>query len=518
MRRYLFSGDVKFNSTITTDVLIVGSGIAGLYAALCLDGKLKCTVLAKEGIKDSDSYLAQGGVAAALSADDTPCLHFQDTLEAGAGLCNEEAVRVLVKEGITDIQNLLSLGVPFDRKSSGLLEAGLEGGHHRRRILHAKGDATGREIVNALYEKAACQDNITFMFGTFFVDILNDAKGVCGAVVYKNGFHLLLCRSIIICTGGIGRLYTRTTNAEVSTCDGHAAALRAGARLKDMEFVQFHPTGLYSQDVEKRIFLISEAVRGAGGVLRGTDGKRFMTKIHPMAELAPRDIVARGITDEMEKTGCSYVSLDITCKKAEELSERFPTIYAECRRRGIEISKQYIPVCPVQHYMMGGIAAGINGTTDVKGLYACGEAACTGVHGANRLASNSMLECLVFSRRTACSINGNRAFADVGAPFDTYFKLKQKGCGVEPVPDGVSAQNIKSRINAVMGSSCGVVRNSDSMRQGLSELLKIKNTLENVCLPDKDWMEAYNMAAVSCEIVGSAFKRRESIGAHCRKD
>lgn len=510
MRRFLFGNDIKIQSEINADVLIAGSGIAGLYSALCINKNLKCIVLAKDDINESDSYLAQGGIASALRKGDSPSLHFEDTVEAGAGLCNKKAVRILVEEGPKDIGNLFKLNVPFDKDKDGRLSAGREGGHHRSRILHAKGDATGREIVETLYAEALKHSNISLMFGMFLVDILTDKDGVCGAVVFKDGFYRILCRNIIICTGGIGKLYSRTTNAKIATGDGQAAALRAGAKLEDMEFVQFHPTGLYEQQNDGRVFLISEAVRGEGGVLRGKDGKRFMVGCHPMAELAPRDIVARGITFEMEQSGQDHVSLDITGKTADELSKRFPTIYTECSKRGIDISKQYIPVCPVQHYMMGGIKTDINGMTCIQGLYACGEAACTGVHGANRLASNSMLECLVFGRRAAQMIEPVRR--------NDNFTFSDEISRMLPLPENMTAQALKLHINKIMDSSCWVVRNKESLENGLSQLSEIKNELEDAQLPDRKLMEAYNMAVVSYEIMKSALDREESIGAHYRKD
>ena len=510
MRRYLFGSDIEIQSTSKAAVLVVGSGIAGLYSALCLDGTLKCVVLAKDGIEESDSYLAQGGIASAFKEGDSPSFHFDDTVVAGAGLCNKEAVRVLVEEGPKEIKNLLSFNVPFDKDENGRLAAGREGGHHRNRILHAKGDATGKEIIKSLYAEALKRNNISFMSGVFLVDILTNDGGVCGAVIYKEGFHKILCNNIILCTGGIGKLYSRTTNAKIATGDGQAAALRAGAKLKDMEFVQFHPTGLYGRQNDGRVFLISEAVRGEGGFLRGRDGERFMLGRHPMAELAPRDIVARGIAYEMEKTGQEYVSLDITKKTGEELSKRFPTIYTECSKRGIDISKQYIPVCPVQHYMMGGIKTNLDGMTEVPGLYACGEAACTGVHGANRLASNSMLECLVFGRRAAQSIKTERENENFVSP--------RPGCRLSSLPGNTSAQAVKIRINKIMDSDCWVVRSKKDLEKGASQLSEIKGGLEHAKLPDREWMEAYNMAVVSYKIMKSALERVKSVGAHYRKD
>ena len=443
MRRYLFGRDLPIAETLHYDTIIIGSGIAGLYAALNLDANISCAVLTKEGVDISNSWLAQGGIAAAISKNDRPQFHYEDTLTAGAGLCDKRSVRVLVDEGPNDIAMLRSWHVPFDMDEDGDLQIGREGGHRQNRIVHAHGDATGRETVKVLAAIAADKENITFLQNTFLVDILTEGDHATGLIVYQDGYKLIAAHSIIICTGGIGQIYIHSTNPSVATGDGLAAALRAGARLQNMEFIQFHPTGLYCKTQESRSFLISEAVRGDGGLLKNSSGERFMVGQHPMNELAPRDIVARSIVREMGKTGEDHVFLDITSKSIDFLAARFPTIYNECLKRGIDISRDYIPVCPVQHYIMGGIKTDLNGMTNIPGLYACGEAAHTGVHGANRLASNSMLECLVFGRRAARHISENQPNRRVDVP-------------VVPQPEGavqersLNALEIKQSIREVM--------------------------------------------------------------------
>lgn len=512
MRRYLFSNHLNIKSALNFDVLIVGSGIAGLYAALNLDKNLSCAVMSKGGIDNSDSWLAQGGIAAAVSDDDSPDLHYEDTITAGAGLCDNDAVRILVNNAPRDIETLLSMKVPFDRDKNGKLQTGREGGHHKSRVVHAGGDATGKETVKALVTAANERSNLTFLQNTFLVDILTDDTGVCGAIICKDGYHMVVyCTNIILCTGGIGQMYEHSTNASIATGDGQAAALRAGAKLSDMEFIQFHPTGLYSKLSESRSFLISEAVRGYGAVLVNNKGDRFMLGKHPMAELAPRDIVARGIAREMTETGQNHVFLNINGKTGEQLSGRFPTIYGECLSRGIDISKQPIPVCPVQHYIMGGIATDLNGSTNIAGLYACGEVARTGAQGANRLASNSMLECLVFGRRAAQSILPRRQKAKVSIP-------AVKPCHISADTVGLNALQLKSRIRKIMSSDCWIIRNKKDLEQGYSQLAGIIDALEDCDLPDREWMETYNMVSVSAEIIQSALNRKTSIGAHYRED
>lgn len=496
------------------DVIIIGAGIAGLYTALHIDERYRCCILTKEDAEVSNSWLAQGGIAAAIMPDDRPKYHFDDTITAGAGLCDEEAVKVLVSEGPGEIHQLVDMQVPFDLDEEGDLDITKEGGHHRRRIVHAGGDATGRETVKALAHLVSRRPNVTFMPHNFCMDILTDENGsVTGCVVQDGTGTIFVIDSpnIVLATGGIGQVYKVSTNPAIATGDGIAAAVRAGAKLKGMEFIQFHPTGLWTDKAENRAFLISESVRGEGGLLKNSDGERFMVGQHELAELAPRDIVARGITREMEKRGEDHVFVDITSKSQEYLEKRFPTIYNECKKRGMDITKQWIPVCPVQHYLIGGIQTDLNAQTAVDGLFACGEAASTGVHGANRLASNSMLECLVFGRRAAGRINTRLAGMD-GIKKSVLPKLEPR-----PVVErDFSALRIE--IQNLMNENCFVVRNEKGMLKAKARILEIIDELEGSFCSGRPYIETYNIATIARDILDAAIARKESVGAHYRED
>ncbi|MBR6259629.1 MAG: L-aspartate oxidase [Oscillospiraceae bacterium] len=513
--RYIIDGSVKAGFEDAFDVVIIGAGIAGLYTALNVDSNYTCCVLAKETVEISNSWLAQGGIAAAISRDDDPELHYQDTLIAGAGLCDSAAVRVLVDEGPQDIMRLVSMNVPFDLNDSGDLQITREGGHRMNRIVHAGGDATGREAVKTLAYLATQRQNITIRQECFFTDVITDDEGaVSGVVVWTadKGYGLISTRHVVIATGGIGQAYKTSTNPEVATGDGIAAAIRAGAQLKDMEFIQIHPTGLWSSDPnEKRAFLISEAVRGEGGLLKNKNGERFMLGKHELNELAPRDIVARGIVREMERTGDDHVFVDITAKDEDFLASRFPTIYNECLRRGINISKDWIPVCPVQHYLIGGIKTDLYGRTTVPGLYACGEAASTGVHGANRLASNSMLECLVFGRRAATDIS-----------YDIH-KHPSRPDAVLPVLESREKAHldfaaIRTEVQALMTEYAAVIRTEEGLTKASGRVKELLGQLESVFEPGKDYAEALNVLFIADSILDAALLRKESVGAHYREN
>jgi len=497
------------------DVVIIGAGIAGLYTALNIDGGYTCCVLAKESVEISNSWLAQGGIAAAISRDDDPELHYQDTLIAGAGLCDSAAVRVLVDEGPSDIMRLVSLNVPFDLNDSGDLQITREGGHRMNRIVHAGGDATGRETVKALAYITTQRPNITLRQECFFTDVLTDETGaVSGVAVWtaKEGYSIISTRHVVIATGGIGQAYKTSTNPEVATGDGIAAAIRAGAQLQDIEFIQIHPTGLWSSDPnEKRAFLISEAVRGEGGLLKNKDGERFMLGQHELNELAPRDIVARAIVREMARTGDDHVFVDITAKDEAFLSSRFPTIYNECLRRGINISKDWIPVCPVQHYLIGGIKTDLYGRTTVPGLYACGEAASTGVHGANRLASNSMLECLVFGRRAATDISYD-IHKHPDCPTASLPALPTR----EPAHFDYAA--VRAEVQALMTENAAVIRTQAGLMKASVRVKQLLGDMENSFAPGKEYAETLNVLFIADSILDAALKRKESVGAHYREN
>jgi len=506
---YAISRDTKIAETFEYDVVIVGAGLAGLYAALNIDERLSCLILAKENMDCSSSWLAQGGIAAAMNHDDTPELHLEDTIVAGAGECNMDAVSILVNEGPSDIENLVKLNVPFDVDEFGEFHFTREGGHNMRRVVHAGGDATGRETIRALAYIVSKRENITFSGHTCLFDVIADDKGITGAVVRYNDneFHMINTNNVIIATGGIGQLYTSSTNPLVATGDGIAAAIRAGANVSNIEFIQFHPTGLWDPASNGSEFLISEAVRGEGGLLINTDGERFMVGVHELAELAPRDIVARGIVRELKRSGERFAYIDITSKTEEFLKNRFPTIYNECLNHGINIAFDKIPVNPIQHYLMGGIETDEDGCTNIKGLYACGEAANTGVHGANRLASNSMLECLVFGRRAAQYVNKHHGEHVTEAAFR-----------IEDLParphEQLNYWLLRKTIQQLMSENCHVIRNMAGLQNAHKQISEIHSLLEAIYDDSSEYLETLNIATVAKAILEAALKRPESIGSH----
>lgn len=511
MKRYICNTTGSEVETHDIDVAVIGSGLAGMYAAHHLSRSLSCAVFTKDIIETSSSSLAQGGIAAVTERDDNFTYHFEDTMTAGAGLCDPEAVRVIVEEGPKEITELLKLGANFDLDSSGNLLTTREGGHGMNRILHAGGDATGLEMVRTLKKTVKNLGNITIYENSFVSDIITEDNRVCGLMVFMGGkWHLFRTSYVIVATGGLGQIYRYTTNPAIATGDGFALAQRAGAALELMEFIQFHPTGLYTiENRNRQCFLISEAVRGEGGLLFNDAEERFMEGRHPLAELAPRDIVAREIYAEIQNQDSPYVRLDITHKPADFIIKRFPTIYSKCLEYGIDITKQFIPVGPVQHYMMGGVRTGLWGETNVKGLLACGEAASTGVHGANRLASNSTLECLVFGRRCAYVINGGyeKRSTDIPVPRDTAAAIK----------DTDAADRIID-IKGIMVKYCGILRNGKDLSHGLKRVQKILDDIEDVKLTSIKEMELYNIAMVAAQVLKGALERKESVGAHYRTD
>ena len=509
--KYVITRDTKIAKTYGYDVVIVGAGLAGLYAALNIDENLRCIILAKENMDNSSSWLAQGGIAAAINRDDTPELHLKDTILAGAGYNDTEAVSILVNEGPSDIENLVKLNVPFDMDEYGEFQFTREGGHNKHRVVHAGGDATGRETIRALAAIVSERKNITFSGYTCLFDVITGNTGVSGVIVrYKDSeFHLIKTNNVIIATGGIGQLYLSSTNPPVATGDGIAAAIRAGVKVSNLEFIQFHPTGLFNSESTGSEFLISEAVRGEGGILVNTEGKRFMADIHDLAELAPRDIVARGIVKELKQSGQNHAYIDITSKPEDFLKTRFPTIYDECLNHGINIAYDRIPVCPIQHYLMGGIETDINGCTSIKGLYACGEAANTGVHGANRLASNSMLECLVFGRRAAVFIS------------DLMQNPEESALSKETGPDFGQRQHgklkyrlLRKTVQKLMSEYCFIIRTRPGLETALEKTCEILSQLESVYDETNEYLETLNITTVAKAIVEAALSRPVSIGSH----
>lgn len=512
---YAVDSSIKINEYLDYDVVIVGSGLAGLYTALNIDENNSCCILTKERTDISSSWLAQGGIAAAISSDDTPLLHKQDTLVAGTGLCDEKAVEILVDEGPSDIMKLVSMNVPFDINELGDLLITREGGHSKNRIVHAGGDATGRETVMALAYLVSNCSSVTFLGKTFFIDVLSDENGcVSGILTHSgDGYNVIRTSNVVISTGGIGQIYKTSTNPSVATGDGIAAAMRAGAKLKNIEFIQFHPTGLYTSQSEGQAFLISEAVRGEGGILKNKYGEEFMESVHPLKSLAPRDIVARAIFSEMERTGEDHVYLDITSKSEDFLSHRFPTIFSECKKRGIDISRDLIPVCPVQHYLIGGVEVDLTSQSCVPGLYVCGETSATGVHGANRLASNSMLECLVFGRRAAENINASlsRKTTEKMTVSPDMFAPRRENTSMD-----YSAK--RKRIQTLMNDYCAVRRNAEGLTIALDEISDILARLESSFSDSREYVECLNIATVANAILQAALERKDSVGAHFRED
>ena len=492
-----------------TDFVVIGAGVAGLRAAIELATAGRVLVLAKKEVTDSNTQYAQGGIAAALSDEDEVSLHLQDTLVAGDGLCNPAAVKVLVEEGPDRIEELISWGTQFDRSGTKLV-FGREGAHSRNRILHAQGDSTGREILRALYAKAKSLKNISVVEFEFSTGLNTDSGRVTGiSLLNEKGVpEEVTCSAVLLATGGMGQLYRNTTNPEVATGDGVAMAYRAGAEVSDMEFIQFHPTALYLKKAPR--FLLSEALRGEGAYLRNIELNRFMGKYHPMGELAPRDVVARAIVHEMEVSRAKdpFVYLDLTHLNAAKVQKRFPRIYATCMQHNIDITEDVIPIRPAAHYAMGGVRTDLEGKTNVAGLYAAGEAAATGVHGANRLASNSLLEGLVYGARA-----GKVMREDLVHKSKSGSSLKaaySKG----PVDAGV--EELIGQIQDLMWNEVGIVRTRLGMQKAIKTLEEMMPKLSHP--KTRRSHEAANLHMAGLLVARSALAREESRGAHYRMD
>ena len=489
----------------TVDFLIIGSGVAGLRAAIELADYGHVLVVTKDKASESSTEYAQGGIAVVMSDEDTVGIHLEDTLKAGDGLCREDAVKTLVEEGPERIAELISWGAEFDREGLKLALT-LEAAHSRRRILHAHGDSTGKELERVLLKKVRSLPSVKKYPFAFTTDLIVENGECHGAFVLREkDVVALFAKATILATGGAGQIFSRTTNPPVATGDGMAIAFRAGAILEDMEFFQFHPTSLYSPAAPQ--FLLSESIRGEGATLLNASGRRFMKDYHPMAELAPRDVVSRAIISEMVKTKSNHVYLDLRHMGKDFVKNRFPRIYSTCLRYDVDITEDLVPVSPAAHYMMGGVKTDLVGETNVRGLYAAGEVACTGVHGANRLASNSLLEGLVFGARA-----GAAALKSPVRPDRTI--------SMNANPDVTSiaeSEAVKRVMRKVMWEKAGIIRCGSSLAEAKKRLSGFREITGGNYLTRHE-LEIKNMLTVSAIIVEAALSRKGSVGAHYRTD
>jgi len=511
-RRYLVSFGPKQTPHFFTDILIVGAGIAGLRAALAVPSHLDVLVVTKDTLEQSNSFYAQGGIAGVVSPEDRFENHVEDTLRAGAGLCDRAVVEMVVREAPQQINELVEWGTHFDLED-GRLALGREGGHSHSRIVHALGDATGHEVMRAVVARARTATNVTLWDSTFTLDLLTD-QGVCvGAVVLRPPQQKLLvwAKQTILASGGAGMVYRETTNPPVATGDGMAAAYRAGAQLRDMEFMQFHPTVLYVAGSSR--FLITEAVRGEGAFLRDKNGHRFMPDEDPRAELAPRDIVARAIFRCMDRTQHANVYLDLSHLEPAKVRQRFPGIDKVCRGFGLDISKDLIPVRPGAHYMIGGVAVDKHGRTSLPGLWAAGEVSSSGLHGANRLASNSLLEGLVFG--TLCG----RGAAEAAEQAPDHLRAGRVESRLhDPPKEDIDVADVTNALRSMMVRNMGIVRDRATLLEAERAVAfwcryALKCNFEG----PQGW-ELQNLLTVARLMIWAALQRQESRGVHFRSD
>jgi L-aspartate oxidase len=515
---------------LQTDILIIGTGIAGLSLALEISKNRKVTVVTKGRMDESNSKYAQGGISAVLSPDDSVESHVFDTITAGAELCNIDAVKLLAENGAKAIEKLVNIGTKFtknvDSNAWNQLDLGREGGHRACRVVHSQ-DQTGLVIENALITAVKKEKNISILENYTLAELItnhsletqNESSKACyGAYVFdrkKGKMVTLLAQKTVLATGGIGEVYQHTTNPTIATGDGVAAAWRAGANVSNMEFVQFHPTTLFHPKADS--FLISEAVRGFGAVLKDSNGVEFMKKYHKMGSLAPRDIVARSIDTEMKKSGEESVYLDVRDANPDDVRERFPKIYANCLRFGIDITRDLIPVVPASHYSCGGVTVNAKGESSISNLFALGESACTGVHGANRLASNSLLEAVVFAEVMGVELNKETKVEN-----HSFNKIKEwDSTDTSFAEEWVLISHTKKEIQRIMWDYVGIIRNNERLNRALKRIHLIKEETElfyrktKICTPI---LELRNMATVAEIIIHSALSRKESRGLHYTSD
>jgi L-aspartate oxidase len=501
---------------IQTDFLVIGGGVAGLRAAVELARNGDVLVVTKDAPSESSSEYAQGGVAVVLSDEDEISIHFDDTIKAGDGLCLRKAVGTLVKEGPTRIRELILWGAEFDKEGTKLAFT-QEAAHSKRRILHAQGDSTGKEIMRVLIDKVRSTGSVSKIDFAFTRDLIIQDGRCVGAVVCQHALKKILIISssaVVLATGGAGQIFERTTNPAVATGDGVAMAFRAGAALVDMEFIQFHPTALVRPGAPQ--FLLSEAMRGEGGMLKNREGVRFMDRYHPARELAPRDVVTRAIHAEMTATGSSHVFLDMTHLNPGYVTQRFPRIYRTCKGLGVDITAEPVPVSPAAHYMMGGIRTDLWGATTIPGLFSAGESACTGVHGANRLASNSLLEGLVYGERAGLAaaryarrqINRSSRLPRISARQIAGHASPQNRSAVD---------EMKTTFKKLMWEKVGIVRNRKDLTAALRQLREWEGKLKGYGA-DRSIFELRNMITTASLITRSALLREGSVGAHFRSD
>ena len=510
----------------TYSAVIIGSGAAGLYAALKIAEQISLPegvlIVTKSVLDDCNSYHAQGGIVAVLPENETDSLdlHIKDTMKAGAGLSEPDVTAFISEKSANVIRDLHKLGVEFDVDENNEFMLTLEAAHSAKRILHAQGDATGKGIVEALIRRVNESADIDVYEHTTAVELMLDMEGACKGVVVFNEqtkeHEAVHTSAVILATGGMGQLYRYTSNPEVATGDGVALAYMAGAEIQDIEFIQFHPTTLVLPNSTER-FLISEAVRGEGAKLVLKDGTRFMDKYDERLELAPRDIVTRAIFAEMSENNVENVYLDATVIGEEKVKRRFPTIYSRCLENGIDITKEYIPVAPAAHYSMGGVRADVEGRTSVKGLYAIGEVASTGLHGANRLASNSLLECVVCAYELANLLT----FVNLSVPsqvdkriFDLIHKYEDESEYVE-----IDVEQMKEKLQTVLWNSVGICREESALKTALDEVKALKSELKGQCkFESRAEYELRNMLLNAILLIDGALERKESRGGHFRKD